>query len=270
MSDNEDNFDGDDFDDVEEDEGLDDLENAEEEGQENVEILPSGERPQANQKRITTPYMTKYERARVLGTRALQIAMCAPVMVELEGETDPLLIAMKELNARPASELPGEEPPWMDRGTEGRASSQPCPGCLAAVSNARCYPLAARLPGISLPALLFLRRSLEPCEVSPTRAKISRERGQSWGSGPQSWRLDLQVTLIPHLQNWDWAGISMSLPALTEESQAFPRASFFSRTASFHQYFPGSDSPGAGSKGLFVGIGADTQGEGGTSASCRK
>ncbi|XP_017716788.1 PREDICTED: DNA-directed RNA polymerases I, II, and III subunit RPABC2 isoform X1 [Rhinopithecus bieti] len=98
MSDNEDNFDGDDFDDVEEDEGLDDLENAEEEGQENVEILPSGERPQANQKRITTPYMTKYERARVLGTRALQIAMCAPVMVELEGETDPLLIAMKELN----------------------------------------------------------------------------------------------------------------------------------------------------------------------------
>uniref|UniRef100_A0A8C3IFI5 RNA polymerase II, I and III subunit F n=1 Tax=Chrysemys picta bellii TaxID=8478 RepID=A0A8C3IFI5_CHRPI len=100
MSDNEDNFDGDDFDDVEEDEGLDDLENAEEEGQENVEILPSGERQQANQKRITTPYMTKYERARVLGTRALQIAMCAPVMVELEGETDPLLIAMKELKEK--------------------------------------------------------------------------------------------------------------------------------------------------------------------------
>ena len=42
--------------------------------------------------KITTPYMTKYERARVLGTRALQIAMCAPVMVELEGETDPLQI----------------------------------------------------------------------------------------------------------------------------------------------------------------------------------
>ena len=44
--------------------------------------------------------MTKYERARVLGTRALQIAMCAPVMVELEGETDPLAIAMKELKQR--------------------------------------------------------------------------------------------------------------------------------------------------------------------------
>merc|ERR550519_2632660 len=44
--------------------------------------------------------MTKYERARVLGTRALQIAMCAPVMVELEGETDPLVIAQKELKMR--------------------------------------------------------------------------------------------------------------------------------------------------------------------------
>ena len=42
----------------------------------------------------------RYERARVLGTRALQIAMCAPVMVELEGETDPLQIAMKELKQR--------------------------------------------------------------------------------------------------------------------------------------------------------------------------
>ncbi|XP_073448709.1 DNA-directed RNA polymerases I, II, and III subunit RPABC2 isoform X2 [Aquarana catesbeiana] len=74
MSDNEDNFDGDDFDDVEEDEGLDDLDNAEEEDRENVAILPAGEGQQANQKRITTNYMTKYERARVLGTRALQIA----------------------------------------------------------------------------------------------------------------------------------------------------------------------------------------------------
>ena len=47
--------------------------------------------------RATTPYMTKYERARILGTRALQISMNAPVFVDLEGETDPLRIAMKEL-----------------------------------------------------------------------------------------------------------------------------------------------------------------------------
>lgn len=50
--------------------------------------------------RITTRYLTKYERARVLGTRALQISMNAPVMVDLDGETDPLKIAMKELRER--------------------------------------------------------------------------------------------------------------------------------------------------------------------------
>ena len=44
-------------------------------------------------KRITTAYMTKYERARILGTRALQISMNAPIMVELKGQTDPLEIA---------------------------------------------------------------------------------------------------------------------------------------------------------------------------------
>ena len=43
--------------------------------------------------------MTKYERARVLGTRALQISMNAPIMVDLEGETDPFQIALKELRA---------------------------------------------------------------------------------------------------------------------------------------------------------------------------
>jgi DNA-directed RNA polymerase I, II, and III subunit RPABC2 len=50
--------------------------------------------------RTTTPYMTKYERARVLGTRALQISMNAPVLVQLDGETDPLEIAGKELREK--------------------------------------------------------------------------------------------------------------------------------------------------------------------------
>lgn len=50
--------------------------------------------------RITTPYLTKYEKARILGTRALQISMGAPVMVEMVGETDPLEIAQKELRER--------------------------------------------------------------------------------------------------------------------------------------------------------------------------
>ncbi len=34
----------------------------------------TGKAAKANEVRITTPYMTKYERARVLGTRALQIS----------------------------------------------------------------------------------------------------------------------------------------------------------------------------------------------------
>jgi DNA-directed RNA polymerase I, II, and III subunit RPABC2 len=50
--------------------------------------------------RTTTPYMTKYERARILGTRALQISMNAPVFVDTEGEHDPLKIAMKELREK--------------------------------------------------------------------------------------------------------------------------------------------------------------------------
>ncbi|KAI9755575.1 MAG: hypothetical protein M4579_004223 [Chaenotheca gracillima] len=74
----------------------------------------------AEDQRTTTPYMTKYERARVLGTRALQIryvavfselraeneespdlfSMNAPVLVDLEGETDPLQIALKEFSQK--------------------------------------------------------------------------------------------------------------------------------------------------------------------------
>ncbi|GAU95328.1 hypothetical protein RvY_06962 [Ramazzottius varieornatus] len=66
--------------------------------QDPVEVVTSGVvHPTPKEKRITTPYMTKYERARVLGTRALQIAMNAPIMVEIKNETDPLEIAKKEL-----------------------------------------------------------------------------------------------------------------------------------------------------------------------------
>lgn len=48
----------------------------------------------------TTPYLTKYEKARVLGTRALQISMGAPVspQVDVQGATDPIVIAEMELN----------------------------------------------------------------------------------------------------------------------------------------------------------------------------
>eukprot|EP00457_Paulinella_chromatophora_P010356 gb/GEZN01010456.1/.p1 GENE.gb/GEZN01010456.1/~~gb/GEZN01010456.1/.p1 ORF type:complete len:282 (+),score=70.46 gb/GEZN01010456.1/:71-916(+) len=81
-----------------------------------IEILPSstlteerGEDGMTDKERlqfrhrnhVTTPYMTKYEKARILGTRALQISMGAPILVELnKGEIDPLEIALKELKQK--------------------------------------------------------------------------------------------------------------------------------------------------------------------------
>lgn len=49
----------------------------------NVQIVSASTKPGAIAKhlRMSTPYMTKYEKARILGTRALQISMNAPVMV---------------------------------------------------------------------------------------------------------------------------------------------------------------------------------------------
>jgi DNA-directed RNA polymerase I, II, and III subunit RPABC2 len=41
--------------------------------------------------------MTKYERARILGTRALQLSMNAPPLVDIKDEIDPLRIAQMEL-----------------------------------------------------------------------------------------------------------------------------------------------------------------------------
>lgn len=76
------------------------------EGRENEDMQEENEdhdRPTGseNSERIATPFMTKYERARILGTRAMQISKNAPVFVELEPhETDPLLIAEKELREK--------------------------------------------------------------------------------------------------------------------------------------------------------------------------
>mmetsp|Transcript_47723 Transcript_47723/g.125002 ORF Transcript_47723/g.125002 Transcript_47723/m.125002 type:complete len:168 (-) Transcript_47723:552-1055(-) len=116
MSDDEGGFGGGDDDgDIDNDyEEPDDMGDEGEEGEEGDQdamdqgVIETGDVPEdgvtgtavAIEDRITTPYMTKYERARILGTRALQISMNAPVMVELEGETDPLQIALKELRER--------------------------------------------------------------------------------------------------------------------------------------------------------------------------
>ena len=51
-----------------------------------------------NKERITAHFLTKYERARILGTRALQLSKNAPPMiVPKPGETDPYKLAEREL-----------------------------------------------------------------------------------------------------------------------------------------------------------------------------
>lgn len=50
--------------------------------------------------RITVPFLTKYERTRIVGIRAQQIARGAPLYVDREDEIDPIVIAEKELYER--------------------------------------------------------------------------------------------------------------------------------------------------------------------------
>jgi DNA-directed RNA polymerase I, II, and III subunit RPABC2 len=44
--------------------------------------------------------LTKYEKTRLLGTRALQIAMNAKIFIDPKGEIDPLKIAEMELDQK--------------------------------------------------------------------------------------------------------------------------------------------------------------------------
>eukprot|EP00922_Rhytidocystis_sp_ex-Travisia-forbesii_P009324 GHVS01013589.1.p2 GENE.GHVS01013589.1~~GHVS01013589.1.p2 ORF type:complete len:135 (+),score=34.46 GHVS01013589.1:1451-1855(+) len=87
----------DDFGDNDEEFGDDELEIANEEEEEgrDPEQKKASEGP-----RVTSPYMTKFEKARIIGTRALQISMNAPVTIPLDGEIDPLIIAEKELHQK--------------------------------------------------------------------------------------------------------------------------------------------------------------------------
>lgn len=58
----------------------DDMQEEEEEEEEEVEVLEEQESspPTESTERVTTRYMTKYEKARILGTRALQIRYANP------------------------------------------------------------------------------------------------------------------------------------------------------------------------------------------------
>lgn len=59
-----------------------------------------GIRKVPDEERITSRFMTKYERARILGSRALQISKNAPLMVDPGEESDPYKLAEMELDKR--------------------------------------------------------------------------------------------------------------------------------------------------------------------------
>ena len=59
-----------------------------------------GQRAVPESERITSRFMTKYERARILGSRALQISKNAPLMVDPGEESDPYKLAEMELDKR--------------------------------------------------------------------------------------------------------------------------------------------------------------------------
>lgn len=67
-----------------------------------VEVLTSDEAviPCLKRERTTLPILTRYEKARILGVRAIQISHGAPPMIELTGELDPVRIAELELRDR--------------------------------------------------------------------------------------------------------------------------------------------------------------------------
>ena len=47
------------------------------------------------------PKLTRFEKARIVGARALQISMSAPILIDVEGTTlsSPIDIALKELES---------------------------------------------------------------------------------------------------------------------------------------------------------------------------
>jgi DNA-directed RNA polymerases I, II, and III subunit RPABC2 len=48
---------------------------------------------------VGPPKVTRFEKARIIGARALQISMGAPILVDAAENTNPIDIAMSELEA---------------------------------------------------------------------------------------------------------------------------------------------------------------------------
>ena len=64
------------------------------------EILDKDKNQKITDNKITTPFLTKYEKARLLGTRALQLSMDADTTIDTKGEVDCFKIALMELEQR--------------------------------------------------------------------------------------------------------------------------------------------------------------------------
>ena len=96
FDDNEANFDDDDsqVDIIENDDEDEDLQEGDDMGGRRGTIRVPDE------ERITSKFMTKYERARILGSRALQISKNAPLMVDPCEESDPYKLAELELSEK--------------------------------------------------------------------------------------------------------------------------------------------------------------------------
>ena len=94
---------GEDYEDIEDvskefEEGEEENEESEDRESQILEAGEGGGKAIVGQARTTTPFLTKYEKARIIGARALQISKNAPILVNTTQEdTDPILIAEKEL-----------------------------------------------------------------------------------------------------------------------------------------------------------------------------
>ena len=99
MSDRDSFADGADQDDFDEGESGSEIDIVEEEEEGHDEELGTrrGIRKVPDSERITSNFMTKYERARILGSRALQISKNAPLMIDAGEESDPYKLAEMEL-----------------------------------------------------------------------------------------------------------------------------------------------------------------------------
>ena len=65
-----------------------------------IQVLESIKNTSEQKINVGPPKITRFEKARIVGARALQISMGAPILVDASENTNPIDIALKELDAR--------------------------------------------------------------------------------------------------------------------------------------------------------------------------